>query len=325
MRSIRCRKWIRSRIGNGHYWWGIGDLRRPSALTGDPLDAPTAPRLVRTGGNDRLQPEDGTTRQAGLVFDVPWKPLSGLTLEFTRGRIEHDNVITGGLGVLFILQNELSNAGDLVFRETGTQNYTNNTTAPINVLSGPAGAVTAIQPGQSTTVPGRITMVLNSALNLSRQEVRYSDFGLHYRKATDRFGSFTISSNWTSYQSSRFRRFATSADVENVGRSVPRVRGQTRVTWREGAWTANVGMDYTHSYRDLALDGWEVERYYTFSAGMVHEFAGDTFLAGTRVSVGIENLLDREPPPDLTGAFYNQGFINRPAGRFVQVSLRRAF
>jgi outer membrane receptor protein involved in Fe transport len=84
-------------------------------------------------------------------------------------------------------------------------------------------------------------------------------------------------------------------------------------------------MDYTHSYRDLALDGWEVERYYTFSAGMGHEFAGDTFLAGTRVSVGIENLLDREPPPDLTGAFYNQGFINRPAGRFVHVSLRRAF
>ncbi|HEY5551598.1 MAG TPA: TonB-dependent receptor, partial [Opitutaceae bacterium] len=75
---------------------GIADFRRPNALTGDPADAPTAPRLVRSGGNDRLQPEDGTTRQAGFVFDAPWKPLAGLSLEFTHGRIEQDNVISGG-------------------------------------------------------------------------------------------------------------------------------------------------------------------------------------------------------------------------------------
>jgi iron complex outermembrane receptor protein len=304
---------------------GIADFRRPVALTGDAADATTAPRLVRTGGNDRLQPEDGTTRQAGLVFDVPWKPLAGLSLEFTHGRIEQENVISGGLGNLFIRQNELSGTGDLVFREPGTQNFTNTTASPINVLSGPAGAMTAIQPGQNTTVPGRIIMILDAALNLSRQEVTYSDFGLHYRRTTDRHGSFAISSNWTYYESFKFRRLETSPDANNVGRSMPRVRGQTWITWRGGEWGANLGMDYMHRYRDLVLDGWEVDRYHTFSAGVSREFSKESLLRGATVSLGIENLMDREPPPEGNGSFYNQGFIGRPAGRFVHVSVRRAF
>jgi iron complex outermembrane receptor protein len=226
---------------------------------------------------------------------------------------------------LFIRQNELSGAGDLVIREAGTETFTNNTASAINVLSGPAGAMTAIQPGQSTTVPGRIVMILDSALNLSRQEVRYSDFGLHYRKATERFGSFVISSNWTYYESFKFRRLPTSPDAHNVGRSIPRFRGQTWVTWRSAGWGANLGMDYTHRYRDLLLDGWEVDRYYTFSAGVSREFSKQSLLRGATVSIGMENLLDRETPPEANGSFYNQGLIGRPAGRFVHVSVRRAF
>jgi outer membrane receptor protein involved in Fe transport len=84
-------------------------------------------------------------------------------------------------------------------------------------------------------------------------------------------------------------------------------------------------MDYTHRYRDLLLDGWEVDRYYTFSAGVSREFSKQSLLRGATVSIGMENLLDRETPPEANGSFYNQGLIGRPAGRFVHVSVRRAF
>lgn len=304
---------------------GLADLRRPSALTGDPFDAMTAPRLVRSGGNDKLQPEDGTTRQAGFVLDVPWKPLVGLSLEFTYGRIEQDNVISGGLGTLFIRQNELTGTGDLVIRESGTQTFTNTTASPIPVLSGPAGATTSILPGQSTTVPGRIVMILDAALNLSHQEVRYMDFGIHFRRSTERFGKFTVSSNWTTYESYIFRRLPANPDVNNVGRSVPKYRGQTQLTWQQGQWGANLGMNYIHSYRDLVLDGWEVDRYYTVSAGINHAFSRDSFMRGAILSIGMENVLDRTPPPDITTGLYNQGFIGRPAGRFAFVSVRQAY
>lgn len=306
---------------------GIADLRRPADLTGDPGDAFTAPRLVRTGGNETLRPEDGTTRQAGLVLDMPWKPLTGLSVEFTYGRIEQRSVISSGLGVHFIQQNELSGAGALVIREPGTETYTNTTTAPIDILTGPAGTTTALQPGQSATVPGRIVMIIDGALNLSNQEVRYFDFGLAYRRTAGRLGSFSISSNWTYYESFRFRFLATDPESNNVGRAIPRVRGATWVTWNRDGWGANLGMNYTHRYRDLAFDGWEVGRYYTFSGGMSREFAkgSGSWLAGTTIAIGMENILDRDPPPDLTGSFYNQGFVSRPAGRFAHVSVRRTF
>ena len=86
---------------------GLPDLRRPQALTGDPVDATTYQRLVKTAGNPELTPETGVTKQVSFVFDVPGKRLSGLSFDFAHGIIEQKNLITSGLGTTFIRQNEL--------------------------------------------------------------------------------------------------------------------------------------------------------------------------------------------------------------------------
>lgn len=303
---------------------GLPDLRRPTALTGDSADASTAPRLVRSGGNPRLLPENGTTKQIGTVIDLPWKHVKGLSLEFTHGVIEQDNVIRAGLGLGFIRQNELASTADLVQREPGTETYRNNTSAPINVLSGPAGATTPVAPGQTVTVPGRITMIQDAALNLSNQIVRYYDYGLRYQLNTPGLGRWVVSSNWTYYGYYAFRRQTADAYVPSVGRSLPRYRGQSSVTWRRARWSANLGMTYIHRHRDLNIDRWEVERYYTFSAGAGYAFPDKSFLRGTRVSVGLENLFNRAPSLDEFATGYDTGLVGRPAGRFGFVALRKS-
>lgn len=302
---------------------GLTDLRRPSALTGDSADGTTAPRLLRSGGNPNLRPEIGTTQQAGLVVDVPGRWFRGLSLEATHGQIANANVIRAGLGTAFIRQNELTSTGDLVVREPGTFTFTNTTTAPIAVLSGPGGLTTPVAPGASVTVPGRMVLINDTALNLSNQEVRYYDYGLRFERGTERWGRFRFQTNWSYLRTHQIQRQRGDAYVSAVGRAQPRYRGQASATWARGAWNANLGMNYIHRTWDIVRDLVETERYTTYSVGAGYAFRRGSKLGALRISVGIDNLFDRDPPLDPFPNGYNGALIGRPAGRYGFIALRR--
>ena len=304
---------------------GLPDLRRPTALTGDPVDSTTFLRRVRIGGNPHLVPEDGRTKQIGAVLDLPWKRFKGLSLDFTHGVIQQTNLITSGLGTTFTRQNELTSTADLVIREAGTATFTNTTSAPINILSGPAGLMTPVPPGQAVTVPGRISYLLDSAINLADQIVRYYDYGLRYDLRTAQLGRFTAASNWTYYGYYAQRRFTTDAYVTSVGRNLPRYRAQSSLAWQRGPWSATLGMNYIHRLRDLTRDLYEVRRHYTFSAGASYAFRAHPLFGDTRLSLGLENLFDREPPLVPLANGYNQGFVGRPGGRFGFAAVKRSW
>jgi outer membrane receptor protein involved in Fe transport len=304
---------------------GLPDLRRPQALTGDPVDASTYQRLVKTSGNPNLKPEDGITKQVGFVFDVPWRRLNGLTLDFAHGIIEQKNLITSGLGTTFIRQNELTSTGDLVIRDPQTETYTNTTANNISVLAGAGGVTRAVRPGESVTVPGRIRYIVDSAANLAQQMVRYYDYGLRYRVRTREYGNFNVSSTWTYMGFYSSRRFQNDPVVSSVGRSLPRYRGQSSVAWQRRTWAASLGMTYIHRYRDFTRDGWEVGRYYTFNSTLSYAFDKKSRLGDLRVTLGLDNLLDRDPPLDNSSVGYNQGLVGRPGGRFGYLSVRRSF
>ncbi len=304
---------------------GLPDLRRPQALTGDPVDATTYQRLVRTSGNRNLEPETGITKQVGLVFDVPWKKLSGLSIDFAHGIIEQKNLITSGLGTTFIRQNELTSTGDLVIRDPQSETYTNTTANNINVLSGAAGVSTPVRPGETVTVPGRIRFITDAAVNLSQQIVRYYDYGLRYRLRTVEYGSFNVTSNWTYYSFYAARRFQNDPVVSAVGRSLPRYRAQSSVAWQRKTWGANLNMTYIHRYRNFQRDGWEVGRYYTFGGSVSYGFDKTSKLGDARITLGLENILDRDPPLENSTVGYNQSLVGRPGGRFGYMSVRKAF
>ena len=303
---------------------GVADLRRPSALTRDPNDASTASYRIHSGGNPLLVPETGRNKTLGVLFEAPWKRLRGLSLEYTHGVIEQHNVITS-VGTLFIRQNELTSTGNLVVRDPGSETYTNTTTAPIPILSGADGATTLVQPGQTVTVPGRVQYINTSAINLASQVVRYHDLTLGYTLRTTGHGLFRLSSNWTYYGYFGKHVFAADPFITRVGRDLPRYRGQSSLSWQRGQWGANTGMNYTHRHRDLIRDGWEVGRYYTFSAGLNYACRKDSLLGDTRISVGVDNLFGRQPPLDYTSSGYDPALVGRPGGRFGFVSVRKSY
>jgi outer membrane receptor protein involved in Fe transport len=304
----------------------LADLRRPQLLTGDPFDGAATQRLVKAGGNPALTPEVAKGWQYGFVYEVPIKQLQGLTFGSSFFQIEQSNIITS-VGTAFIRQNEVGGGtGDLVVRDPGTESYTNRTASPINVLTGPNNTVTPVAPGQTVTVPGRIQYISDSVVNLAFQKIQGYDFEVNYRKRTTDFGQFSLRSNATYLKFYGFTRTVNPANL--AGRDgYPRVRVQSSVLWTRKEHSAGLTNNYIGPYSDINRDGYEVDSYYTFNA-----FYGWDIPAGlipyaenTRVTVGVDNALDKEPPLYYDGIGYESGFVSRPAGRFFYISVRKTF
>ena len=305
---------------------GLSDLRRPQALTGDPFDGAATQRLVRAGGNPNLTPETAKGMQYGFVFEVPWKKLQGLSFGSSFFRIEQENLITT-TGTAFIRQNEVGGGtAGLVTRDSGTETYTNTTSAAINVLSGPNNATTAVAPGQTVTVPGRIRSILDGVLNIAFQKIEGYDMEVNYRKRTTNYGQFSLRSS-ASY--TKFYGFTRTTDPVNVaGRDgYPRIRIQSSMLWSRKEHSAGVTNNFIGPYGDYVRDGYEVDSYYTFNAFYGFDIPTGLipFMQNSRLTVGVDNALDKQPHLYYDSVGYDNSFVSRPAGRFFYVSVRKSF
>jgi outer membrane receptor protein involved in Fe transport len=307
---------------------GLPDLRRPQLLTGDPFDGASTQRLVRAGGNPNLTPETAESYQYGFVYDLPWKAVKGLSVGASFIRIEQKNIITT-TGTTYIRSNEVGGGtADLVVRDPGTETYTNNTAAAINVLSGPNGATTAVAPGQTVTVPGRIQSILDRVQNLALQRVEALDYELNYRKRTVNYGQFSFRSTASYLKFYGSTRTPAAGLNSVVGRDgYPRYRIQSSLLWARKEWTLGATHNYTHRYGNFASNGYEVGRYYTVGLFAAYDIPTLSFdwLNNTRLTFGVDNLLDKEPPLYYNAVGYDQSFIGRPVGRFFSVGLRKTF
>jgi outer membrane receptor protein involved in Fe transport len=308
------------------YLNNLPDLRRPQALTGDPFDGPAQQRLIRSTGNRDLTPENADTYQFGFVYDVPLRPLKGLSLGATYFHIEQTNVITT-LGTSFIRLNEAGGGtADFVVRDPTPEIYFNRTGAPILILAGPNGAAAVIQPGQGAIVAGRIRYLRDIVVNLARQKVEGYDFELNYTKRSPRWGRFSFRSAVAYYSFFGYTR--TDELFNQIGQdALPRVRTATSLVWMRRDWTAGVFHNYLGPYGDFNRNGYEVDAYqtagffvgYDIPPGLLRGFEN------TRLTFGIDNVFDENPPLYDDAVGYDQRFIGRPAGRFWFASLRRSF
>lgn len=308
----------------------LPDFARPQVLTGDPFDGSSTQRLVRAGGNPNLEPETSKSHQFGFVYEVPLELLKGLELEFTYGQIEQENIITT-TGTTFLRNNEFGDAAGLIVRDPGTETYTNTTASPITVYTGPgargsAGADVVVQPGQSITVPGRIRYLSDSYVNLAYQRVRYYDFGIRYDKKTTNYGRFVASSNATLLDSYSFTRTPGGALTNFVGRDgYPEYRIQTRLDWAWKNYGASIANNYTPSYGDWDLDGVRTTPYSVYNVSFNYEVpASVKALGGVRVTIGLDNVFDKEPPLYWDSIGYDASMIGRPQGRFGYIALRKS-
>jgi hypothetical protein len=258
---------------------------------------------------------------------VVWSPraFAGFSAEATWFRYDMENLISG-VGPAYVLENELGGLGALVHREAGSVTVVNRTNAPVNILSGPSGRLSAVAPGQSTTVPGRITRVDIFTVNLSRRLLEGWDFGVRQRGRLAG-GTWTAAASAT-YTDKTGGSYDQSQPILNSAgaASVPRWRGQTSFDWQRGAWTTGSTLAYTASsgYHDAA--NWYQKPYRVVHVRAAYTTPRDSWLRGTQIAVGIDDLFNEDPPLNLDHPIgFNYATIARPQGRFWRVTLKRSW
>ncbi len=305
------------------FYNSVPDPRRPPALTGDESDGPNVPRLVRQGGNPSLAPETGRALQAGAV----WTPRRDgkHSFEATWFRYDLEDLISG-VSPVYILQNELGGLGSLVHREDGSQTVVNRTNAPVTILSGPAGLTSTVEPGQSTSVPGRLTRVDIFTVNLSRRRVEGWDFGVKDSGAVAG-GRWVAAAQgtYTHATSSAYDRLTSMVNYAGYS-GAPRWRGRGSLDWYRGAWSTGATMTYTASSGHHSPYSWYQKPYRVVQVRATYTTPKDSWLRGTQVAVGIDDLFNEDPPLNLDHPIgFNYGTIVRPQGRFWRVTLKRTW
>jgi iron complex outermembrane recepter protein len=200
---------------------------------------------------------------------------------------------------------------------------------------------------------GEFVSVVDSYINLAGVDIQGYEFGAQYRAPQTRLGRFTFSSEATHYLLRRTQTNAVSPVLDQLGRN-GRVkwRANASLSWRMGAWSAGWFTSYFDSYVDTgaettqqiyqALGGpsyirafndngitrylFRVSPSYQHNAWISYRFdrGARPWLQGASVRLGMNNVLDTEPPltPDQYG--YRSGAAN-PRGRQFTMEVSKRF
>lgn len=303
------------------FYNNVPDPRRPPALSGDDNDGPNVPRLVRPGGNPGLAPETGRVLQAGAV----WSPRAGhgFSAEATWFRYELEDLISG-VSPTYVLDNELGGLGSLVHRESNGQSVVNRTSNAVPVLTGPAGQTTLVAPGQSTTLPGRLTRVDVFTVNLSRRRLEGWDFGVRQRgQIAGGTWNAAASGTYTHFSGGAYDRLTPM--INSAGASgQPRWRARGALDWTRGAWAAGTTMTYQASSGYHDPNGYYQKPYRVVYVHANYTSPRQSWLRGMEIQLGVDDLFDEDPPLNLDHPIgFSYSTIARPQGRFWRVTLIR--
>ncbi|MFK5857508.1 MAG: TonB-dependent receptor [Bacteroidota bacterium] len=233
-----------------------------------------------TGGNPNLAPEEGETITVGLA----WSPefLEGFTSTIDWWQVDLNQGFTS-LSIENTVLNCLNSSG---------------------VASLECSLVNRRSDGSIISVSGQ-------TLNAASVKVEGVDVGLTYLFATD-YGQFNIGFNYTKLIDNQRQAFAGS-DVEELagrysGQAYNDERAKITAIWNYDNWTVNYSLDY---YSDLVGDlqffdeGDLIENggdFNTVTQNIPSQSYSDIAVSyavpwyETSISVGINNMFDRDPP-----------------------------
>jgi outer membrane receptor protein involved in Fe transport len=254
---------------------------------------PNSQIRITVGGNRNLNAEEAESFTYGVVYAPSW--LEGASLTFDVFDIEVDGAVSS-VGAQSILD---------ACAQTGTT------------------LCSLIQRGSQ----GQVIDLFNGLVNLGGQTTKGFDMELAYNFETD-FGDF------------KFRLDATYVDDRSViivdpvsgaqtvfreaGRAfdrdvVPRIRSNISLNWVNGDWTANYlirhigstvencsigtagGVDLNDALCNMPNSGPDGEDYNELGAMGYHDVSVGYFINDNlRVTAGINNLLDQDPPVSFT-------------------------
>ncbi|MEP7300681.1 MAG: TonB-dependent receptor [Caldimonas sp.] len=302
---------FRTSWGKGFRAPSLQDLYGPN-LTGvtaqgasDPLRCPTTNDAVKdcgtqftvtTGGNATLKPEKSKNFTLGAVIE----PINNVSVGVDYFRVRLEDTIVNGLGSAVILGDPVKYAAQL--------------------QRGP------IDPA-FPNLPGQITNILLTNLNLGITKVSGLDFDVKWRIPAGDLGRFTVNGSATYFNrfdtSNLDGTFAGGVDLTNpaTGGVVPRFRSYLAIDWTRGPWGVNFAQSYQKGYNDLAgTDETEPRRVSSYTVyDLQGTYAG---FKSWRFTLGAKNLFDRDPPYSNSGGqtSFQSGYDNQygdPRGRFI--------
>ncbi len=315
--QVRPFKWLLFR-GTRNYSFralGIQALYRPvtdstNANTAGFIDRQrnelvTGILATRIGGNRNLKPEHSISDNVGVVFELPFKALKGLSFSIDAVRLTYRDQIAS----LGTLQEWADLAPDRLTRDT----------------TGPQ--------------PGRVIGIDTRTTNISRLELETYDYQVNYQRSTP-WGNLTARLAATEYRRVDAIRIPGAAPVSSLYLRPTRLSWQTY--WARAAYGAGVSGFYqenswSSTLRTTTLFAstieWSVQGSYDFGYKYSREMltqggAGlsrwqslwQRPLADTKIALNINNVFDREPPHRQGNAGY--GVID-PRMRRYTLTLRK--
>jgi len=170
---------------------------------------------------------------------------------------------------------------------------------------------------------GDITSVRFSPINIANEETSGIDLATSYRMETAAAGDFRFSGSYTWTHRHTRQQFPGDPredmlDVSFSATTLPRQKGNLGVAWDQGAWGASLFGNYLGRVANYDNDAWTGSTW-RFNAGARYDINDHL-----RVSLTVNNLLDKMPPKDPTWSnypYYDTSWFDS-VGRsyFVQVT-----
>jgi iron complex outermembrane receptor protein len=151
-------------------------------------------------------------------------------------------------------------------------------------------------------------------------------------------GAWNVNLDVTRNITENIRSVVNGPEISQIGKLgfLVRWRGRGGVTWSDGPWVANLFVNYVGPYLNAPPNGptagtptKTISDWTTFDATVQYSFdslAGWDGFKGTRLSLGAQNIFDRDPPIVLTAGYgaFDANNAN-PFGRIVTVNLTKDF
>ncbi|MDB5755057.1 MAG: hypothetical protein JWR56_1485, partial [Massilia sp.] len=310
---------LRSSVGTGFRAPSLTDLYTPQASsvtangTRDPIRCPDvktgAPRdcsfqfTTLTGGNPNLQPEKSLSYTIGVLLE----PIKELSVSFDAFRVNLKNaIVVGGLSSTYFLANADRATQYAAYIQRG---------APDGNASG----------------VGPITSILQTNANLFKTQLAGVDVDAKYglRLGAGQRLSARISGTYLAKYDVQGPSGAYTSALDTAlnagGGVVLRWKHNASIAYEVGALAASLSQNYQKGYVDVmgsrepaGTTPRKVEPYQTFDAQLT-----DSGIRSTKLTVGVKNLTDRDPPyTNLTSNFLGGYDISYgdPLGRFAYVT-----
>ncbi len=295
---------------------------------------------IQVGGNTNLAPEQADTWSAGIA----WSPraVKGLFASVDYYNVQKKDIVVVG-DAQFILNSNWAGQGAGFPRVTnGVWQFDPNAPLADAVIRQPDGSLSS-----STS----IISVIGTNLNLASNKVAGLDYTVGYTMPLGE-GKFTTTLALNQFLKWDLQRVQGAPVEDFVGHfvdissdafspgSIPEWKGNLNFNYKVGSkWEAGFTINWVDSFQDdpnqvnPAVTGGStfrmVKAWWTYDV-IAHYSLPERWLGGwakqTRITVGVENLLNEDPPMAL-GAF-NDSYdttLHSIRGRFMHVSVTKRF